>query len=147
MYMIDMWELVKSGHEGQVDRGGKAYINHLVAVKEMTREIFGNDEELLIIAMGHDLLEETKYSERDLFDQGFSERVILGILALTKLPGQSYEDYKRQVLSNKDAIKVKISDLKHNSDLSRLKRIDPKDLDRRDRYQAFREELIRALLG
>lgn len=147
MSLAKMMEIAFLGHKGQVDRGGESYIKHPLAVMEMTREIFGQDQELLMIAIGHDLLEDTSYTERNLFDLEFSERVILGILALTKIPGQSYEDYKKQVLSNKDAIKVKISDLKHNSDLSRLKRIDPKDLDRRDRYQAFRDELIRALMG
>ena len=133
------------GHKDQVDRGGEKYIKHPLAVMEMVRNVFGNDQELLMIALGHDLLEDSHFSMEDLYEQGFSERVVLGILSLTKVDGQSYEEYKKQVKSNKDAMKVKIFDLQHNSDLSRLKKVSDKDLERVEKYQQFRKELLEEL--
>jgi len=145
MDLSNMMLLAFEGHKDQVDRGGEEYIKHPLAVMEMVRNVFGNDQELLMIALGHDLLEDSHFSMEDLYEHGFSERVVLGILSLTKVDGQSYEEYKKQVKSNQDAMKVKIFDLQHNSDLSRLKKVSDKDLERREKYQQFRKELLEEL--
>jgi (p)ppGpp synthase/HD superfamily hydrolase len=145
MDLSNMMLLAFEGHKDQVDRGGEKYIKHPLAVMEMVRNVFGNDQELLMIALGHDLLEDSHFSMEDLYEHGFSERVVLGILSLTKVDGQSYEEYKEQVKSNQDAMKVKIFDLEHNSDLSRLKKVSDKDLERREKYQQFRKELLEEL--
>jgi hypothetical protein len=75
-------------------------------------------------------------------EEGLSLRVIEGVAALTKLPGEDYESYKNKVKQNPDAIKVKMADLRHNSDIRRLKGITQKDIDRVVKYQQFYMELL-----
>jgi DNA polymerase/3'-5' exonuclease PolX len=70
-----------------------------------------------------------------------SERVIEGIRALTKMPGQTYEEYKEAVFANKDAMRVKMADLRHNTDVRRLKGVSEKDLARMAKYLQFFSEI------
>lgn len=84
----------------------------------------------------HDLVEDTHWTLEKLREEGFSERVIEGIKLLTKLPEISYDKYIFNMLYNLDVIKVKLSDLKDNSDITRLKGITEKDLDRIKKYNS-----------
>lgn len=114
--MLDrMISLASKAHEGQFDKGGKPYILHPLSVMFMLNS---DDEELNCIAVGHDLLEDTTVTISELRIK-FSERVVQGILALTKIPGEEYCDYLDRVALNSDAIRVKLCDLRHNSDLRR----------------------------
>lgn len=115
-------------HAGQFDRGGKPYCLHPLQV--MHNPGPDADEELQCIALGHDLLEDTDTTIRELLDLGMTERVIFGIKILTKMPGQSYEEYVELVKSNLDTIRVKKADLEHNTDLKRLKGVSDKDISR-----------------
>jgi (p)ppGpp synthase/HD superfamily hydrolase len=137
-----MLALATARHEGQFDKAGMPYILHPLKVMHYLKS---DDEELQCIALGHDLLEDTFESVEDgvnvLRYNGFSERIIQGILALTKLPGESYVDYKTKVKQNGDAIQVKMADLRHNSDIRRLKGVTPKDIERVIRYHNFYMEL------
>ena len=72
---------------------------------------------------------------------GISERVIEGIKALTKQPGQTYEEYKEGVFANPDAMKVKMADLRHNTDIRRLKGVTEKDIARLAKYHQFYMEI------
>lgn len=127
-----------NGHAGQFDKSGMPYILHTLKVMHYLKS---EDEEENCIAVGHDLFEDTKVTAAYLREQGISERVIKGIMCLTKMPGQSYEEYKEQVKSNPDSIKVKKADLRHNSDIRRLKGVTEKDVARVVKYHAFYEEL------
>jgi hypothetical protein len=66
---------------------------------------------------------------------------MLLIASLTKLPGQTYEEYKEGVFTNIDAMKVKVCDLRHNSDIRRLKGVTEKDLARINKYHKFYLEI------
>jgi (p)ppGpp synthase/HD superfamily hydrolase len=140
-----MLVLTTTRHEGQFDKAGMPYILHPLKVMYYLKS---DDEELQCIALGHDLLEDTFKSVEDgvnvLRYNGFSERIIQGILALTKLPGESYVDYKTKVKQNADAIRVKMADLRHNSDIRRLKGVTPKDIERVIRYHNFYMELSKS---
>ncbi len=125
-------------HDGQYDRGGNPYILHPLSVMYL---LDSKDEELQCIAVGHDLVEDTGVTWKELEDLGFSTRVILGIKCLTKIPGETYEEYKNKVKSNIDAIKVKIADLKHNTDIKRLKGTSSKDIARMEKYLILYLEL------
>lgn len=114
----DMLVLATTKHAGQYDRGGNPYILHPLTVMQYLET---TDEELQCIAVAHDLVEDTDVTLDELREMGFSERVIAGIAALTKVDGESYDDYKIRVKANPDAIKVKMQDLRHNSDIRRLK--------------------------
>lgn len=129
-------------HEDQYDKAGEPYILHPLKVMYYLNT---KDEELQSIAIGHDLFEDTDCDMAVLKFNGISNRVIEGIQCLTKLEGESYEAYKERVKSNKDAILVKMADLRHNSDLRRLKGVTEKDMERTNRYMEFYKELEEAL--
>lgn len=137
--MLDkMLVIVTNAHHGQFDKGGRPYILHPLRVMSFLKE---DDEELQCIALGHDVIEDTKVTYADLRNAGISERVIVGIEALTKQPGYSYEDYKQQVFNNVDAMKVKLCDLRHNTDIRRLKGVTEKDIARMGKYHQFYLEI------
>lgn len=71
-----------------------------------------------------------------------TNHVILGISDMAKSRGQSYEEYKAQVKSNPDAVKVKMADLTHNSDIRRMKEVNQKDFYRVIKYRQFYAELL-----
>jgi (p)ppGpp synthase/HD superfamily hydrolase len=137
-----MLMLATTRHDGQFDKGGSPYILHPLKVMHYLKT---DDEELMCIALGHDLLEDTFKCIDDgiasLRHYGMSERVIAGILALTKIDGDSYDSYKERVKLNDDAIKVKMADLRHNTDIRRLNGIRPKDIERIEKYHRFYLEL------
>lgn len=133
-----MLVLATNRHAGQFDRGGNPYILHPLKVMYYLKT---NDEELQCIALAHDLVEDTDTPFSELREMGFSERVITGIEALTKRVGETYDEYKERVKVNADARKVKMADLRHNSDIRRLKGVTEKDLARIEKYQRFYIEL------
>lgn len=137
-----MLVLATNAHAGQFDKGGNPYILHPLKVMHYLKT---DDEELQCIALGHDVVEDTNITFAELADAGMSARVVEGIRALTKQRGQSYNEYKEVVFSNPDAMRVKMCDLRHNSDIRRLKGVTEKDLDRMAKYQRFYLE-IRARL-
>jgi (p)ppGpp synthase/HD superfamily hydrolase len=137
--MLDkMLMIATNAHHGQFDRGGNPYILHPLKVMHYLKS---DDEELMCIALGHDVIEDTSVTYKDLREAGISERVIEGIRALTKQPGQTYDEYKEGVFANVDAMRVKMADLRHNTDIRRLKGITEKDIQRMVKYQTFYMEL------
>lgn len=133
-----MLVIMANAHAGQFDRGGQPYALHPLKVMHYLKT---TDEELQCIALGHDLAEDTSVTYQDLRAAGMSERIIAGIAALTKVPGESVDEYKQKVMSNVDAIRVKLCDLRHNSDIRRLKGVSEKDIARMTKYHQFYIEL------
>ena len=131
-------------HSGQFDKAGLPYILHPLTVMHFVMKQYPDDEELLCIAIGHDLLEDTSAKLTDIVHMS-SIRVADGIDALTKYSNQNYEEYKEKVFANRDAMIVKLSDLRHNSDIRRLRDITARDLERTNRYMSFYDELKRRL--
>jgi (p)ppGpp synthase/HD superfamily hydrolase len=129
---------VVNKHAGQFDKGGRPYVLHCLAVMHKLRT---DDEELQCIAIGHDVIEDTDATYQDLRDIGMTERVIDGIRCMTKVPGETYDEYKVKVKSNVDSRKAKKKDLGHNSDIRRLKGVTDKDIARLARYFQFYMEL------
>lgn len=137
--MLDMMLILSTtAHHGQFDKGGNPYILHPLKVMHYLRS---DDEELQCIALGHDLIEDTEVTAEVLRAAGISERVITGILALTKVKGESFEQYKAKVKANPDSVRVKMADLRHNTDVRRLKGLTVKDFERMQRYCVFYQEL------
>jgi guanosine-3',5'-bis(diphosphate) 3'-pyrophosphohydrolase len=130
--------LATNAHAGQFDRGGNPYILHPMKVMHYLKS---DDEELQCMALLHDVVEDTKTTWDDLIAVGCTERVINGVKALTKMPGESYDQYKERVFANPDAMKVKMADLRHNTDIRRLKGVTEKDIIRMEKYNRFYLEL------
>lgn len=135
-------------HEGQYDKGGKPYSLHPLTVLHKLKT---DDEEVQCAAVLHDVIEDcsgkTIYlngrpcviSFQMLSEEGMSPRVVDTVRRLTKMPGQTYEQYQAEVLSSIGAMMVKREDLRTNSDLRRLKSraITEKDVARVAKYMAF----------
>lgn len=117
----------------KVDKGGKPYILHCLHV--MNKLKYEKDEELMIVGVLHDLVEDTDYTLEDLTELGFSERVTTLLNLLTHKEGVDYMTYIEQIKSNSEcAVKVKIQDLRHNSDILRMKGLRDKDFQRIEKY-------------
>ena len=142
--MLDkMLSLAAQAHEGQFDKGGTPYFLHPIAVMNMLPSWV--DDEIKQIAIGHDLLEDTSVTYYDLRSMGFSSRVADGIWTLTKTPSMCKDAYRKNVLSSIDAMLVKYCDLRHNSDLTRLKGVKDKDIQRLANYAKFAHEIKETL--
>ena len=131
-------KLMIDAHYGQFDRGGNPYCLHPLKVMHYLKT---SDEELQCIALLHDVVEDTKTTWTELEAIGCTDRVIAAAKALTKMPGQSYDEYKECVFANEDAMKVKLCDLRHNTDVRRLKGVTQKDIDRLTKYNHFYLEI------
>lgn len=134
--------LATTAHNGQFDKGGKPYILHPLRVMSFLKS---DDEELQCIALLHDVIEDTSVCYIDLVEAGMTLRVCAGVTALTKQRGYTYDQYKAQVFANRDAMQVKMADLRHNTDVRRLKGITQKDIDRMAKYHQFYLELKQRL--
>jgi (p)ppGpp synthase/HD superfamily hydrolase len=130
--------LATNAHHGQFDKGGAPYILHPLKVMHYLKS---TDEELMCMALGHDIVEDCGVTYADLAAAGMTQRVIDGIRCLTKVPGETLAEYKERVFSNIDAMRVKRADLRHNSDIRRLKGVTEKDLARMAKYQMFYLEI------
>lgn len=119
-------------HEKQTDKGGKAYILHPI---RMMMRLRTNDEELMAIAVLHDVVEDGQVSYGELRSEGMTERVIDGIKALTRLEDEDYDQFIKRCAVNPDAKLVKREDLRDNSDITRLKGLRQKDFARLEKYQ------------
>ncbi len=131
-------EIAREAHEGREDKGGAPFICHPLAVAYKMPT-----EELKIIAMLHDVVEDEpdKCGFERLRSEGFSEPVIAALEAITKGEGENYWDYMRRVADNDLAIRVKMTDLAHNSMPGRIPMPTPKDIARRRKYRKARAYL------
>jgi len=125
-------------HKDQVDKSGLPYAFHPFHIAEQME-----NEDEIITALLHDVVEDGGYTLSDLAALGFSERVIDAIDHLTHREGVSYEDYVAKIAECELARTVKLADLKHNSDLSRLSPDEIHDaaLERWERYQRAIKQL------
>lgn len=122
--------IAATAHAGQVDKGGAPYILH--PLKVMLRM---SSLEERIVAVLHDVVEDCGISLEDLRKEGFSEAVLSAIESVTKVPGESYEDFVERAAQNPIGRVVKLADLEENSDLSRIASPSWEDLERIEKYR------------
>lgn len=124
-------------HKGKTDKAGSPYILHPLRVMlamETTEE--------KIVAVLHDVVEDSSFTIQKLKQEGFSKKVLDAVSLLTKTQNQDYESYISAIRKNSLATKVKLADLKDNMDKSRLKEITEADLIRIKKYKAALKQLI-----
>jgi len=111
--------IAETAHAGQVDKSGHPYINHPRRVAE---RLHGD----AAVAAGwlHDVLEDTPTTTDDLRAAGIPEEVIDAVVAVTKRPGESAEDYAARVRESPIGYQVKLADLDDNTDPERLTLLD-----------------------
>lgn len=122
--------IAKKAHAGQVDKAGIDYIQHPLYVASQVKT-----EQEKAVALLHDVLEDSDITAADLLAYALSNEVVTAVQTLTKKKGQRYQDYLEKVKSNDLARVVKLADLKHNSDLSRLKSVSDTDRERVKKYK------------
>lgn len=137
-----MISLAATHHVDQFDRGGKPYILHTLTVMHKVKS---DDLEVKQMAVGHDLIEDTDVTLELLKELEFSQRVCDGLYLLTHADGVSYQTYINSIATNEDAIRVKLADLRHNSDFTRMKGCTEKDFARMQKYQKAYAQLEKAL--
>ena len=119
-------EFVKKAFEGKKDKGGKPYIEHLLFVANKMET-----EEEKIVALLHDIVEDIEGITLDTLRQmGYSEKIVQAVDSMTKRKGEDYGEYLKRVKQNPIARKVKLADIEHNMDLSRIENPTEKDYER-----------------
>ena len=116
--------IATEAHKGQFDKAGVDYIEHPIFVASQV-----DSEEEKAVALLHDVIEDSSVTAEELLNAGLPETVVTAVQILSKKKGQDYQTYLKTVKSNPLARAVKLADLKHNSDLSRLETITDKDLE------------------
>ena len=123
-------QIAMKAHAGQVDRAGKPYILHPLTVASMTAT---GDE--FVAALLHDVLEDSSYTMGDLEAAGIPDHILEALALLTHDTDEPYMAYVERIKSNPLARAVKLADLKHNSDLSRLPVVTERDRYRAEKYK------------
>ncbi|OJU66882.1 MAG: guanosine-3',5'-bis(diphosphate) 3'-pyrophosphohydrolase [Acinetobacter sp. 39-4] len=129
--------LAAKQHEGQVDKANAPYILHPLRVMLNVPTI-----EHKIVAVLHDILEDTETTIEDLYQFGFQEHIIDAIVALTKKQGETRLEAALRARQNPIARVVKLADINDNMDLSRIQSPPVKDFERLKEYQQVRDLLL-----
>lgn len=123
-------------HKNQMDKSGVPYVFHPFHLAEQMET-----EHEIIVALLHDVVEDSDYTLEDLQKAGFPEDVLEAVALLTRDEKTSYEDYIGKIKRNKLAKTVKMADLRHNSDVTRLETADEHTIRRMKKYGAAIREL------
>ena len=128
--------LATKAHSGQVDKAGQVYILHLLRV------MFAVEGETpRMVAMLHDVVEDSEYSFDDLREMGYSDEVLSALDCLTRQKQETYMEFVQRAKTNPIARQVKIADIEDNMDVRRLTEITDKDVERLHRYRQAWEYL------
>ena len=133
IYTADTKKALKlcfEAHKNQVDKSGLPYVFHPFHLAEEMR-----DENTVVVALLHDVVEDTSYTLDDLRAMGFSAEILEALALMTHANAVPYLEYIAALKKNPIASAVKLVDLRHNSDLSRLDEIDEKALARKEKYE------------
>ena len=123
-------QLCFEAHKDQLDKSGLPYVFHPFHLAEQMK-----DETTTVVALLHDVVEDTDITLNDIAKEGFGDEVVQALSLLTHEDEVQYMDYVAKIKDNPIAKTVKLADLAHNSDLSRLDVVDEKALKRREKYQ------------
>ena len=133
--MIDAWlpgraiAIAAEAHLGQYDHGGLPYIEHPM---RLMMNADGRDDR--IVAILHDVVEDTRWTLEDLAEEGFSEDVLRAMNAMTHRADETYEDYIERVAADRRATRIKLLDLEDNANLARIPNPTERDFKRMERY-------------
>ena len=123
-------KLCFEAHKDQIDKSVMPYVFHPFHLAEQMA-----DENTTIVALLHDVIEDTEYTLDDLRKFGFAEDVLSAISLMTHADDVPYMEYVVKIKTNPIAKAVKLADLKHNSDMSRLDQITQTDEERAKKYK------------
>ena len=134
--LLQILKFANKKHRGQKDKSGEDYILHPMAVSLMC-----HSDSARRVALLHDILEDTDTCIFELMALGLTEDEVKAVVLLTKPAKEDYMHYIRRVAKDPIAREVKMRDLQHNMDLSRLETVTEKDIRRTERYKQAYEYL------
>lgn len=126
----DAIRLALDKHHGQVDKGGAPYILHPLRVMG-----YMETETEQIVAVLHDVVEDSDVTLDDLRSMGFSNDVVAAVDHLSRREDETYEQFIQRIKPHPLAVRVKLGDLRDNMDIRRAGDLDQKALDRLQRYR------------
>lgn len=116
--------------QNKTDKGGQPYILHCLRVMNA----INGDNCTKCAAVLHDVVEDSEMTFKELTDIGFSDKTVGLLHLLTHQKETSYDDYIKAIAVSPEATEIKKADLRDNSDITRLKGLRKKDLDRIEKY-------------
>lgn len=123
-------EICYRAHEGQLDKGGMPYVFHPFHVAEQME-----DEYSTCVALLHDTVEDGGIELSGLYEADFPEEIVKTVDILTRREAEPYMEYIERLKGSSLAVKVKLADLEHNRDMSRLNIITKWDMERKEKYE------------
>jgi (p)ppGpp synthase/HD superfamily hydrolase len=129
-------QIAVDAHSGQVDKAGQPYVLHPLRVM-----LKMSNEDERIVAVLHDVVEDTPWTLEALAQEGYPDRVLQAIDNVTKRDGESYEAFVARAASDPLSRKVKIADIEDNCDLTRISSPTQKDFARIEKYKAALRQL------
>ena len=129
--------LAESAHKGQFDKAGQPYILHPLVLAEDLKGR-GYEDKYIVVALLHDTLEDTDLTIDEIcttLDISTDSDIIEALKLLTHEQSVPYMTYIERLKCNKIARIVKMADLRHNMDLSRISHVTEKDLARIEKYK------------
>lgn len=134
------YDFAVSAHLGQVDKAGKDYFLHPCEVADIFDKKFKHlltNEETFIgvcVALLHDVLEDSEFTQKDMLEFGIPFEIVSRCEIITRGKDESYMNFIRRCGDDKIVRYVKMADLLHNMDLTRIKKVTDKDLQRIKKY-------------
>lgn len=137
--IIRAMNLIDVYFKDKKDKGGNPYTEHLIYIMQRVETA-----EEKVVALLHDIIEDTDITEKDLLKYGFPQDLIDIVKIMTKRTDESYDDYINRIIESKNqiAINVKIIDLEHNMNLNRLKVVTSEDILRKNKYSQAYNKLL-----
>jgi hypothetical protein len=130
--------LAAKAHRNQRDKAGASYILHPLRVM-----LGMKTKEERIVAVLHDVVEDTKWTIENLRKAGYSRKTLRSLDHLTRRDGEDYDQFIKRVKRNPLARRVKIADLKDNLDVGRIRRPRKRDIKRIEKYRRALSTLIK----
>lgn len=121
--------IAQKAHNGQTDKAGKPYILHPIRVAQRC-----NTDTERIVALLHDVIEDTDITPNNLYSAGFSKTIVDAVLSVTRREYESYFKFIERCSLNPIGRIVKIHDLEDNMDITRLDSLTESDLKRLNKY-------------
>ena len=128
-------------HAGQLDKGGEPYILHPLRIMMKLK-----DRKHRIVAVLHDIIEDTDITDQDLWDYGLGHELVNHVLTLTRRKDENYDEYINRICYDELAMRVKLADLEDNMDLLRIENPTQKDYQRVAKYRITKEILLNILM-
>lgn len=121
--------IAQKAHNGQTDKAGKPYILHPIRVAQRC-----NTDTERIVALLHDVIEDTEITPNNLYSAGFSKTIVDAVLSVTRREYESYFKFIERCCLNPIGRIVKIHDLEDNMDITRLDSLTERDVKRLNKY-------------